>query len=1041
MDRLAISTASAQTRLQTTTNNFMLLSNIKFIEARVYDDSEEDNQQGGKEVITEETANEETVTTQALKHGLDVIQTAFEKVEINDSDSDSEVEDEKVISVLQPKNPYHIRSLPAVIGTQAWVEDDKIGLVEEEMEEESDPSDSDSEDEEIVQKKDDSEYSDTDNERIEDCKKPAIVQKAEENDSISDFSDDDELFKPKSTPDVIQPKMTIEKVDSEDEKNSDESDNEPNNVSKDTTKGFASELSSKLGLSKSKPVKEISEDNDQDAMDTSDDETDAQPKPKKIVKLPPKKSVLFDSSDSDDDLFSPKPRANPPQNQAKIPSPKGMKKTDTGSPKKLPPLPPPAKSKPNLDAKEIEKASSPIRPVVSALADPDVESQSDDDFFSAISSKVTKSVSPNTKDDVAAKPTAGKSLFGDSSDEDDIFSDIKIGSKGKESSSDLVAASQKKSLFDNSDDSDDLFADLMAKSKKTKPVAMLKTDDNPKTNAGRKPIGGTPMFGGMTPAMVTAKSDHEDTSDETENIFSPVVKKASPPPVPSAASKPIMEIDNSAKENSHSPMIGILGENDAQTVPTDNHKKPIGGVSLFGGIDPFKKEKSDLKDEENTSDETEDKFSPVVKKALPTSVPVAASKPIKEIDNSSKEISPSPMTPAMVTAKSDDEDEDTLDETEDIFSPVVKKASPPPVPSAASKPIKEIDNSAKDISQSPMIGTFGDNEGQTVPTDNLRKPFGGVSLFGGFDPSKREKSDFQDGLPPDEDDVKEITSDAKTVPSIPPASSKPKHKEESKSTEKIDSPVLNNVLDENSHQIVNSKKPAGGISMFGGFDPKIFMKTSQDDEAGDISNVDDTVDSKEPDDPTETLITLTKSRPKMKGGRRPPTRAGRKNAVKESNALSFDVIDGPISVEKGSGELKTNLNNSAVEIEKKPSKAPIGGVSMFNGFNPAELIRPKKTTKIENLANFEDLNNTTEVEILTAPDLKDDEIKEITSAKEDISAVTDKSESTRSPSLLSHPPCQLLTRSNLSQIICLDLMILILTMTCSATWLPLQSKH
>eukprot|EP00092_Neocalanus_flemingeri_P018168 GFUD01019665.1.p1 GENE.GFUD01019665.1~~GFUD01019665.1.p1 ORF type:complete len:1012 (+),score=359.21 GFUD01019665.1:1015-4050(+) len=920
--------------------------------------------------------------------------------------------------------------------------------------------------------------------------------------------------------------------------------NEPNNVAKDTTKGFASELSSKLGLSKSKPVKEISEDNDQDAMDTSDDETDAQPKPKKIVKLPPKKSVLFDSSDSDDDLFSPKPRANPPQNQAKIPSPKGMKKTDTGSPKKLPPLPPPAKSKPNLDAKEIEKASSPIRPVVSAPADPDVESQSDDDFFSAISSKVTKSVSLNTKDDVAAKPTAGKSLFGDSSDEDDIFSDIKIGSKGKESSSDLVAASQKKSLFDNSDDSDDLFADLMAKTKKTKPVeeAMLKTDDNPKTNAGRKPIGGTPMFGGMTPAMVTAKSDHEDTSDETENIFSPVVNKASPPPVPSAASKPIMEIDNSTKENSHSPMIGILGENDAQTVPTDNHKKPIGGVSLFGGIDPFKKEKSDLKDEENTSDETEDKFSPVVKKALPTSVPVAASKPIKEIDNSSKEISPSPMTPVMVTAKSDNEDEDTSDETEDIFSPVVKKASPPPVPSAASKPImeidnstkenshspmigilgendaqtvptdnhkkpiggvslfggidpfkkeksdlkdeentsdetedifspvvkkasptpvpaaaskpikeidnsakeippspmtpvmvtaksdnededtsdetkdifspvvkkaapppvpsaaskpiKEIDNSAKDISQSPMIGTFGDNEGQTVPTDNLRKPFGGVSLFGGFDPSKREKSDFQDGLPPDEDDVKEITSEAKIVPSIPPASSKPKHKEESKSTEKIESPVLNNVLDENSHQIVNSKKPAGGISMFGGFDPKKFMKTSQDDEAGDISNADDTVDSKEPDDPTETLITLTKSRPKMKGGRRPPTRAGRKNAVKESNALSFDVIDGPISVEKGSGELKTNLNNSAVEIEKKPSKAPIGGVSMFNGFNPAELIRPKKTTKNENLANFEDLNNTTEVEILTAPGLKDDEIKEITSAKEDMSAVSDKSEST-----------------------------------------------
>ena len=41
MDRLAREAASAHTRLLTTQNNFVQLSNVKFIEARVYEDSEE----------------------------------------------------------------------------------------------------------------------------------------------------------------------------------------------------------------------------------------------------------------------------------------------------------------------------------------------------------------------------------------------------------------------------------------------------------------------------------------------------------------------------------------------------------------------------------------------------------------------------------------------------------------------------------------------------------------------------------------------------------------------------------------------------------------------------------------------------------------------------------------------------------------------------------------------------------------------------------------------------------------------------------------
>merc|ERR1711915_1025808 len=103
MDQLSRDAASTQTRLQITTNNFMLLSNIKFIEARVYEDSEAESGVASQEAV-EEKVDEENATKEALHHGLNVLQTAFEKVEINDSDSDSEAEDEKIISVLQPKN-------------------------------------------------------------------------------------------------------------------------------------------------------------------------------------------------------------------------------------------------------------------------------------------------------------------------------------------------------------------------------------------------------------------------------------------------------------------------------------------------------------------------------------------------------------------------------------------------------------------------------------------------------------------------------------------------------------------------------------------------------------------------------------------------------------------------------------------------------------------------------------------------------------------------------------------------------------------------
>jgi len=866
MDQLAISTASAQTRLQTTTNNFMLLSNIKFIEARVYEDSEVETQTADGKGVQEETFNEETATTQALRHGLDVIQTAFEKVEINDSDSDSDVDEEKIISVLQPKNPYHVRSLPAVIGTPSWVDDDKIGLVEEEMEEESDSSESESENEEVLpDKKEDSEYSESDTEIIQEPKKPpAVVQTVEDSDSISDFSDDDELFKPKPPPKIPE----TNKIVTKDQPGDDEQQNQDNDIKQDNdtnvhSNTFANELSSKLGLAIPKSKK----DDDQENGDSSGDESDHQPKPKKSVKLPPKKSVLFDSSDSDDDLFAPKPKANTPKFQAKKQLPENEKNPEVIPSKKLPPLPPPSKTKPNKSVKEVEQSQSPSIPAVPKISD--VDSQSDDDFFSAISSKAPA----KTKVEIVSKPSTEKSLFGDSSDEDDIFSNIKVGSIKQETTSVPITPTQHKSLFDESDDSDDLFADLMTKTKTTK--SEKKNEETSPIPVSKKPFGGVSMFGTTAPPMLLGKSDQdketsvENLSDaeESEEGFTNIGKKLTT--AHAVVSEPIPKIEEDITE----------GSKDALESNLKQPEKPFGGISMFGnGPSPTFTDKLDH--EKKLVDDLTD-----------------------------------------TDPKSDD--------LEDVFANVVMKTAPPPIPDAASKPNPKMDKPEIEDGKSSLEPNLGENTNEKLATV--------------------------------------VHPEEKLLPPIPSASLKPKYKEES--AEQVETNATQNMGDEGQHQ--SKKKPVGGVSMFGGFDPRKLMKNipgDQDEKDGGIDTTDTsdiTIDIKEPSQHSEALVTLTKSRPKMKGGRKPPTRAGRKNAIERSNAFSFDVIDGPIAKTELSNEKEVIQHNSSIDMNQNQPKSPVGGVSMLGGLTPAQLIKPKTKLEVDDSETQKEHGKITEIETST----------------------------------------------------------------------------
>jgi len=843
MDQLAINTAKAQTRLQTATNNFMLLSNIKFIEARVYEDSEVEAQ---NEIDTghsekEESLTEEAATSEALKYGINVIDTAFEKVEINDSDSDSDVEEEKVISVLQPKNPYHVRSLPAIIGTEAWVDDDKIGLIEEEIEDESEESSSDSEDDPIVtDKKEDSEYSESDSETVQKPKQQTpIDHNVDKSDSVSDFSDDEELFKPK--PKTTNSKTVI-KGQSENEDHEDQEESIGSIGTHSNT--FSNELSSKLGLGTSHQKIKA----DQKDFDSSEDEVEEKPKPK-IVKLPPKKSVLFDSSDSDDDLFTPKTKANPLKPEADKKPSDDTKHNEGKIPKKLPPLPPPSQSKPkstteeqhslDLDSNSTSKSDSTTvsktdlatvsktdSTAVSKIVVSDVESESDDDFFSAISSKpvVTANTAKKEVGDRENLPKA-KSLFEDSSEDDDIFSDIKVGKLVVDSTSD--AKTEKKNIFDESDDSDDLFADLLVKHKDVK--------------ASQQPFEGIPV-----PASKSEKSKEMTPSLETksEEITGHIsnIKKTNPPPVPAVTAKPI--------------------------VSTEKNK-------------------------------------------------------VQEADEKVQEI---------------------------LLSETDKPKTLPEIPPSEAKP------------RNNEINSGHDKPTESEPVTKTKKPIGGVSMFGGFDPRSFIKSsessdegDEEDGNV--EDNFKEDgdnmgpTDMRRAPPQLPPSNLKPKSKEVLSVDEVLQKPT-------EFESGTKVKKPIGGVSMFSGFAPNKGMKSAQIDQDEDEKDRDAVLnDIKEPS--TETLITLTKSRPKMKGGRKPPTRAGRKNAIESSNALSFDVIDGTLT------PIENNATQETAKIpEEKQRKMPLGGVSMLGGLNPAQLLKSKNnSTKLDHSIKEKSTIDTESIDI------------------------------------------------------------------------------
>ncbi|XP_014730802.1 PREDICTED: WASH complex subunit FAM21C isoform X2 [Sturnus vulgaris] len=276
VDGLISETKATDCRLHNVFNDFLMLSNTQFIENRVYD--EEVEEPTPKADVGDKTEQEKTreqkeadlipKIQEAVNYGLQVLDSAFEQLDIKAGNSDSEEEEsnERVELILEPKDLYIDRPLPYLIGSQQFMEQDDVGLGDLSSEEGSVDSDRGS----VIdsEEKDEEESDDEFGNPSEDDQKTRVVH-------MSDEDDDDgcDLF------------------DSEKEEDEDGDIDESIKPKKKRPTSFADELAARI-----KGEVPVRQDEERSSL-SSEPKTRKTPKEKKEVRVP--------SDDEDDDIFKP----------------------------------------------------------------------------------------------------------------------------------------------------------------------------------------------------------------------------------------------------------------------------------------------------------------------------------------------------------------------------------------------------------------------------------------------------------------------------------------------------------------------------------------------------------------------------------------------------------------------------------------------------------------------------------------------------------------------------------------------------------------
>ncbi|XP_068254079.1 WASH complex subunit 2C isoform X2 [Nyctibius grandis] len=276
VDGLISETKATDCRLHNVFNDFLMLSNTQFIENRVYDEEVEEpipKADVGDKTEQEKTREQKEADLipkiqEAVNYGLQVLDSAFEQLDIKAGNSDSEEEEsnERVELILEPKDLYIDRPLPYLIGSQQFMEQDDVGLGDLSSEEGSVDSDRGSviDSEEKEEEESDDEFGNP----SEDDQKTRTAQMSDED----DYNGCD-LF------------------DSEKEEDEDEDLDESTRPEKKRPTSFADELAARI-----KGEVPVIQDEEHSSLS---------PETKTRKTLKEKKEVRVPSDDEDDDIFKP----------------------------------------------------------------------------------------------------------------------------------------------------------------------------------------------------------------------------------------------------------------------------------------------------------------------------------------------------------------------------------------------------------------------------------------------------------------------------------------------------------------------------------------------------------------------------------------------------------------------------------------------------------------------------------------------------------------------------------------------------------------
>ncbi|KAM8774381.1 WASH complex subunit 2A isoform 8-T8 [Rhynchonycteris naso] len=502
VDGLIRETKVTDCRLHNVFNDFLMLSNTQFIENRVYDEEVEELviKAEAEKAEQEKTREQKEVdlipkVQEAVNYGLQVLDSAFEQLDIKAGNSDSEEDDanERVELILEPKDLYIDRPLPYLIGSKLFMEQEDVGLGELSSEEGSLGSnrgslaDSDEENEEEEPDEDFANHSDNDQNQH-------TVQ-------MSDEEDDDgcDIF-----------------ADSEKEEEDNE-DVEENTRPKRTT-SFADELAARIKGDATSQMEEKQRDED-DNLFTPPKLTheDFSPFGSRGGLFSGGKG-LFDDEDEESDLFTEAPQnqeARAPANEVSSFS-KSRKKIPAGAvsvflgdtsmfgASSAPPPQEPQKPKQPTPGRSLHL------PAPTGLFDDDDD---DDDFFASSSSKLSKtdkikptaSIFDEEEGDLFKEKAALPEAAVNQTEENKARTEKKVTLPSSNNIKLLSETKIHKGLFSDEEDNEELFSSQN----------VTKSKD-------------APLLSNKLPTSVSLFSDE----DEEDNLFGATAAKKQTSPLP-----------------------------------------------------------------------------------------------------------------------------------------------------------------------------------------------------------------------------------------------------------------------------------------------------------------------------------------------------------------------------------------------------------------------------------------------------------------------------------------------------------------------------